>query len=108
VQNFSPIGKEIKKLYVEFRNRRCPRKNAMHAWYTDHSEKSTNGVGAPLVAPPGGYWLSHNYTSQPTPLHSAWTESRTRDAGSVSGDRKGVPTVKTLSATKAEEEIWRS
>jgi len=39
-----------KKFGVDFRNCRCPRKNAMHARYKDRPEKSTNGVG--MVTPP--------------------------------------------------------
>jgi len=40
--------------------------------------------------------------------HSAWSELRVRDAGSVSDTEKAVLTVGTTSATKPKVEIWRS
>jgi len=59
----------------------------MRTCYIYRPEKSTNGVVV-------------------TPLHSAWSESHVRDAGSVSNIEKGVPTAGTTSATKPEVEKY--
>jgi len=40
--------------------------------------------------------------------HLASSESCVRNAGSVSDIEKGIPTIKTTSATKPEVEIWQS